>query len=574
MDFQRIVLIGAIAVVTILLLQEWVPFKEQRRLEQSMLSDSASSSAKANIKVPFTDSTTGIPSANSVSQTSVTDADVPVVISPSNETSIENVVIDTQNIIEVETDVLKLNIDLNGGDITYAALVKHFADINTPDIPFVLLENNKRLYIAQSGLVGPNGTDTNKGRPTFNSEQKSYQLKEGADELIVDLTLPSKNNISITKRYHFQREDYLVSIEYLINNQSDENWKAVLYGQIKRDSSQDPAADSDSGMGMQPFLGVATTTEDERFLKIDFEEMAENNFSNTTSGGWIAMLQHYFLTAWIPEQNQQYTYSTVVTSAKHNIARFTGTEVVVGPGTQGSIQAQFYAGPKDQYRLEEIAEGLDLSVDYGWLWWIAQPLFAILTFFFNLTNNWGLAIIFLTITVKAAFFYPSAISYRSMAKMRQIQPKMLSIKELYPDDKQKQSQEMMSLYKKEGVNPLGGCLPIVIQMPVFIALYWVLLEGVELRHAPFVGYIKDLSAMDPYFFLPLVMGVSMFLQQKLNPPPPDPMQAKVMQWLPVIFTFFFLWFPSGLVLYWVVNNILSIIQQYVITRQIEKAAEA
>lgn len=568
MDFQRIILIGAIAVVTMLLLQEWVPFKEQQRLEQNITNNITTNKVMVNSSaIPSSIS----PSASQISETS---GDVPVVVSATKEVMVENNIANSQNIIEVKTDVLKLNIDLLGGDIIYAALVKHFADIDTPDIPFTLLENNKRLYIAQSGLVGPNGTDTNKGRPTFNSEQKFYQLKEGANELIVDLTLPSENNILITKRYRFHREDYLISIEYLINNQSEENWKAVLYGQIKRDNSQDPAADSGNGMGMQPFLGVATSTAEERFLKIDFEEMAENNFSTTRTGGWIAMLQHYFLTAWIPEDNQQYTYSTVVTSAKQNIARFTGSEVVVAPGTQGSIKAGFYVGPKDQYRLEEIAEGLDLSVDYGWLWWIAQPLFALLTFFHNLTNNWGWSIILLTIAVKAAFFYPSAISYRSMAKMRLIQPKMLSIKELYPDDKQKQSQEMMTLYKKEGVNPLGGCLPIVIQMPVFIALYWVLLEGVELRHAPFIGYIKDLSSMDPYFFLPLVMGASMFIQQKLNPPPPDPMQAKVMQWLPVIFTFFFLWFPAGLVLYWVVNNILSIIQQYIITRQIEKASES
>jgi YidC/Oxa1 family membrane protein insertase len=560
MDFQRIILFAGIAAISFLLLQEWMPFKEQYKLQQSISSNS--NTQQNQPASPVSD----LPASTPVNS----EHDVPHLVEPSAAPA---VLADSTSdqLIEIETDVLKLKIDKVGGDIVYVALPKHFAHIDTPDIPFTLMETEKRLYIAQSGLVGPNGTDTNEGRPSFNSSSDVYQLAPQQQELIVDLTLPEKDGISITKRYSLHRSDYLIEVEYLINNQSNAAWKAVFYGQIKRDSSQDPAAESGSGMGVQPFLGVATTTAEERFLKIDFDDMAEKNFSNTSQGGWIAMLQHYFVTAWIPEANQQNTFSTLVTSAKHNIARFTGPQTVIPAKQEGIIKAGFYAGPKDQYRLEEIAQGLDLSVDYGWLWWIAQPLFALLNFFFTLTGNWGWAIILLTILVKVAFFYPSAISYRSMAKMRKIQPKMLSIRELHPDDRQKQSQEMMALYKKEGVNPLGGCLPIVIQMPVFIALYWVLLESVELRHAPFIGYIKDLSAMDPYFFLPLVMGVSMFFQQKLNPPPPDPMQAKVMQWLPVIFTFFFLWFPSGLVLYWVVNNILSIIQQYVITKQIEAA---
>jgi YidC/Oxa1 family membrane protein insertase len=282
-------------------------------------------------------------------------------------------------------------------------------------------------------------------------------------------------------------------------------------------------------------------------------------------------VQHYFISAWIPANPGQYHYSTKVTSNGDNLIRYTGSPVELAAGASGQFNSQFYAGPKDQYRLKEIAAGLDLTVDYGWLWWICQPLFWILTQIHKFVGNWGWSIILLTVLVKGAFFHLSAASYRSMAKMRKVAPKMTQIRELYADDKQKQSQEMMALYQKEKVNPLGGCLPILIQMPVFISLYWVLMESVELRHAPWLGWIKDLSTMDPYYILPLIMGASMFVQQKLNPAPPDPMQAKIMQWMPVFFTFFFLWFPAGLVLYWVVNNLLSILQQWIITRQIEAA---
>jgi YidC/Oxa1 family membrane protein insertase len=322
---------------------------------------------------------------------------------------------------------------------------------------------------------------------------------------------------------------------------------------------------------MQPFLGVATMTNEKPYLKIAFDDLQEDPLNTVVEGGWIAVVQHYFISAWVPPNPGQYRYSTKVTSNGDNLIRYTGSELTLAAGERGQFSSQFYAGPKDQYRLKEIAPGLDLTVDYGWLWWIAQPLFWILTQIHKLVANWGWSIILLTVLVKAAFFHLSAASYRSMAKMRKVTPKMTQIREQYADDKQKQSQEMMALYQKEKVNPLGGCLPILIQMPVFIALYWVLMESVELRHAPWLGWIKDLSTMDPYYILPLIMGASMFFQQKLNPPPPDPTQAKIMQLMPVFFTFFFLWFPAGLVLYWVVNNLLSIAQQWVITRRIEAA---
>jgi YidC/Oxa1 family membrane protein insertase len=299
--------------------------------------------------------------------------------------------------------------------------------------------------------------------------------------------------------------------------------------------------------------------------------MAEQAVNQTMAGGWVAILQHYFVSAWIPDAQQVHHYSSTVTRNHDNIIRYTSPAITLAAGEQGSTKAQLYVGPKDQYSLEEISAGLELTVDYGFLWWIAQPLFWVLTQMHKLFGNWGWAIIGVTVMVKAIFFHLNTVAYKSMANMRKAGPKMQRIKEMYGDDRQKMSQEMMSLYKKEKINPLGGCLPILVQMPVFIALYWVLMESVELRHAPWIGWIHDLSVMDPYYILPLIMGASMFIQQKLNPTPPDPMQAKVMQWMPVLFTFFFLFFPAGLVLYWVVNNVLSIAQQYVITKRIENA---
>jgi YidC/Oxa1 family membrane protein insertase len=396
-------------------------------------------------------------------------------------------------------------------------------------------------------------------------------LADGKDSLTVDLSWQDDTGVKITKRFTLRRGDYLVNVDYLVENNSGARWQANLFGQIKRNSNPPPSAES-SGMGMQPFLGFAVTQPDDRFTKFTFDDLAEESFKAQLPGSWIAMIQHYFLSAWIPNPEQTHTYSARVTRSGFNIGGFTSPPLVLDPGQSGTVGAGFYAGPKDQYRLEEISPYLELSVDYGWLWWIAQPLFWLLTKIHSLVGNWGVSIILLTVLIKGAFFQLSAKSYKSMANMRRVQPKMADIREQFADDKQKQSQAMMELYRKEKINPMGGCLPILVQMPVFIGLYWMLMESVELRHAPFILWIKDLSVMDPYFVLPLMMGASMFFMQKLNPPPPDPMQAKIMQWMPVMFTFFFLWFPAGLVLYWVVNNLLSMAQQFVITRQIEAAA--
>jgi YidC/Oxa1 family membrane protein insertase len=568
MDLQRSLLIGAIAVLSFMLLTEWVAFKEQRTpaaQETSRLlsgTDTAQALPQPLAEPQAQDIEEDLPSAPLEQEQQATETDV-ADLEPAN----------AGRIIQVHTDVLQLAIDLQGGDIVELALPQFLEKMDNPDVPFVLLENNNtRTYIAQSGLIGTNGIDS-QGRATFTTSSSRFDLQDGEDSLKVSLNWQGEDGVKVTKRFTFHRGDYLIDVDFLVENNSESRWQANLFGQIKRDNSQAPAADS-SGMGMQPFLGVAITQPDERFTKFTFEDMAEEPFKAKLPGGWIAMIQHYFLSAWIPNAQQSHTFSTRVTRSGFNIAGFTSPALVLDPGQSGQVGAGFYAGPKDQYRLEEISPYLDLSVDYGWLWWIAQPLFWLLIKIYSLVGNWGVAIILLTVLIKAAFFKLSATSYKSMANMRRVQPKMQDIREQFADDKQKQSQAMMELYRKEKINPMGGCLPILVQMPVFIALYWVLMESVELRHAPFMLWIEDLSVMDPYFVLPLMMGASMWFMQKLNPPPPDPMQAKIMQWMPVMFTFFFLWFPAGLVLYWVVNNLLSMAQQYVITRQIEKADAA
>tara|TARA_R110002049_G_scaffold17536_9_gene68090 strand:+ start:9068 stop:10771 length:1704 start_codon:yes stop_codon:yes gene_type:complete len=563
MDLQRTLLIGAIGVLSFMLLTEWVAFSDAKK--------AASTVQEASRLNPATENgTSDLPGPNPAASAATAD-DIPV--APDDNTAAVTPPAaqdNSDNIIQIYTDVLQMAVDLQGGDIIELSLPKYLAELDNPDKPYVLLEDNSQLiYVAQSGLIGTNGIDSN-GRAQYTASAPRFTLEDGQEKLVVDLHWRGDDDVKVTKRLTLTRGEYLIQVDFLVENSSSQRWQANLFGQIKRGSGPPPSASSNM-MGMQPFLGVAVTQPDDRFTKFTFEDLAEEPFKAQLPGGWIAMIQHYFLSAWIPNPDQSYNYSARVTSAGFNIAGFTSPPLVLDPGKSGTIGAEFYAGPKDQYRLEEISPYLDLSVDYGFLWWIAQPLFWLLTEIHALVGNWGVAIILLTVLIKAAFFKLSAASYRSMANMRRVQPKLVALREQYADDKQKQSQAMMELYKKEKINPMGGCLPILVQMPVFIGLYWMLMESVELRQAPFILWIKDLSVMDPYFVLPLIMGASMYFMQKLNPPPPDPMQAKIMQWMPVMFTFFFLWFPSGLVLYWVVNNLLSMAQQYYITRQIEKA---
>lgn len=472
-------------------------------------------------------------------------------------------------LVMVETDRLQVKIDTHGGDIVKVALPKYAAQLNS-DQPLVLLNRNDALtYVAQSGLVGPNGTDLPSGeRPVYAVEQTEYRLGDD-DQVQVDLSL-NQDGVRIIKRFIFHRDSNLVDVNYLVDNQSTQLWTAHLYGQIKRDSF-DP--NPSGGFGMRSFLGVSTTRLDENYVKYDLDRIAEERVNFERPGGWLAMVQHYFISAWIPDADNLNRYSfRKLPNRDIYLFGFTGPAVQVQPGEQAVIEADFYAGPKNIFRLDDIAPYLELTIDYGPLWFLCLPLFYFLSWIHGFVGNWGVSIILLVVAVKAAFFHLSATSFRSMAKMRKFAPKMTELKERYGDNRQKFSEEMIKLYKKEKINPMKGCLPMLVQMPVFISLYWVLMESVELRHAAFL-WIPDLSVKDPFFILPLVYGATFFFQMKLNPPAQDPTQQKIMQMMPIFFTIMFMFFPAGLVLYWVVNGILSIAQQWFITRQIERGED-
>lgn len=544
MDVQRIILIAAMALISYMLVLQWNEDYGQPAPsgEQAVTSVSAYSTSSAETDLPQATDETG-------------SADV-----PATGTNVAKA-----QLITVNTDVLNVVIDSKGGDIIQVALPAHKASLGSEQ-PFVLMEQtSNRTYVSQSGLVGSDGPDASKdGRPTYQVSQTNFELGD-QNALSVDLTFTDAKGVKITKRYSFEKGSYIVGLSYIVDNQSEQNWKANLFGQIKRDRSEDPTSSTD--MGMQSYLGAVFSTVEDNYQKIDFDDMDEKPFKATTPDGYVAFVQHYFVSAWIPEAGADYSYKSRQLNGNY-IMGFISPDFIVAPGESKTVSANFFAGPKDQEQMEAANDDLKLTVDYGWLWWVASPLYAILKWVYSLVGNWGLAIIGITVIVKAALFHLNAKAFKSMAKMRKFGPEMQRMKELYGDDRQKMSQEMMKLYQKEKINPLGGCLPIVAQMPIFIALYWVLMESVELRHAEFL-YLTDLSVKDPYFILPIIMGASMFIQQMLNPTPPDPMQAKIMKMLPILFTFFFLWFPAGLTLYWVVNNILSIAQQYVINKQIE-----
>lgn len=562
MDFQRPILIAAIAAVSFMLLLQWNKFQEAHK-PRSANAEQVMTEAPAVADAGNSDT----PPAPATTSTNTPDA--PGVAVAQAATTRQT------SIVDVYSDTLHIKIDTAGGDIVMAALREYPAKINQPDEPLVILTHTQdHLYIAQSGLVGENGTDKGSARPQFTAQQARYDMANGSNELVVDLQLannPGAGNqdVKITKRYTFTRGAYLVNISYLVDNTSAQPWSAHLYGQIKRDTHE--PVSSGGGVGIKPFLGGAVTTAEKHYYKMPFKEMAKTELKETVTGGWIAMVQHYFISAWVPDRNaSNQFYTRYQPNTDTYLLGFTGPQVDVAPGSKGSLNAQFYVGPKDVNRLEQIAPYLDLTVDYGVLWWIAKPLFALTHWIHSKVGNWGLAIIGLTLCVKAIFLWPSNLSYKSMAVMKKLAPKMQEMKEAYGDNPTKLREEMFKLYQKEGANPMLGCLPMIIQTPVFIALYWSLMESVDLRQAPFFGWIIDLSVQDPYFVLPLLMGFSMFVQQKLNPPPADPTQQRVFQFMPIIFTGMFLFFPAGLVLYMLVNNLISMSHQFYIYKTLQK----
>jgi YidC/Oxa1 family membrane protein insertase len=486
----------------------------------------------------------------------------------------------TQNqLIVVKTDLYNVWIDPKGGDIVRLELLSHEKSKDSNQ-PFVMLQNDKNVYVAQSGLVGPNGPDQNAaGRPLYETAKTAYSLadaklvtsKDGKTLKVLEVPLVYKtaNNVEVFKTYSFSQGKYPIGLKQTVVNRSNANWQGQMFAQLKRDDSVDPGKSSQGIFTLGTYLGGAWGTPDSHYKKLKFANFDDEKLNQQAKGGWVAIVQHYFVSAWIPDAS----YSAHLESRNSNnqhIIGFRSPMVDVPAGKQYDFKATLYSGPKVQAELKDLAVGLNQTVDYGWLWPIAKLLFAGLQFFHGIVGNWGWSIILLTMVVKLILWPLSAKSYRSMAKMRVIAPEMQRMKEEFGEDRMRFSQEMMALYKREQVNPLSGCLPLLLQMPIFLALYWVLMESVELRHAPWMLWIQDLSAMDPWFILPLIMGCTMFVQQMLNPQPADPMQAKVFRLMPIIFTVFMLFFPAGLVLYWVINNSITIFQQWFINKSTEK----
>ncbi len=479
----------------------------------------------------------------------------------------------SDSLIDVQTDTLQIKIDLRGGDVVQAALRTYPLTLDKASPAFMLLKNNQGVYVAQSGFIGLSGQDFDQPqRPLYQSVQNQYEMQ--GDFLEIPLTFSLENRLQVKKLYRFHRGEHAIEVVYQLQNSGSNPWQGSFFGQLKRDNAIDTSAKF-SGFSLPTYLGAAYWKPDHTYNKLPFKKIAESGdqlaLDESIPGGWLAIVQHYFIAAWIPKSGLTYHYTARTNKQGENIIGFTSPMEIITPGQTREISAKLYVGPKLHDNLAALAPGLDLAIDYGLLFFISYFLVRVLIFLHGLLGNWGWSIVLLTCLVKVLFFYPSAISYRSMAKMRLVQPKMTKLKEQFGEDKQRFSQEMIKLYKQEKINPVSGCLPMLLQMPVFFALYWALMESVQLRHAPFIFWIHDLSAMDPHFVLPLLMGVTMFIQMRLNPAPTDPMQAKVMQFMPIMFTGLFLFFPAGLVLYWITNNVLSIAQQWIITRRLSKA---
>lgn len=476
--------------------------------------------------------------------------------------------VDSGDIVRVKTDVFDLEINSLGATVQYLALLQYPISKKQLDQPVVLLNNQANdFYLVQGGLLSK--AETANHKTVFRSDKSEYQLGNN-EELKVPFVWESDSGLTVIKTFTFYKGQYIADVDYQIINDTAEEWVGSAYAQLNRTEPKEGGSKF-----IYTYTGAVLSSPEKRYEKIDFGDIQDDKLSINVTNGWAAMLQHYFLTALIPgSKEEQYRYYTLNPKNKSYVIGASSPVKTVVPGSNEQFNHRVYFGPKLQKDLEKIADGLELSVDYGIFWFIAKPLYWVMDHIHTVVNNWGWSIVLVTLFLKLLFFKLSAAGYRSMANMRRVQPRLLSIRDRYKDDRARLNKAMMDIYKEEKINPLGGCFPILIQIPVFISLYWVLLESVELRQADFILWIHDLSIPDPYFVLPLIMGVTMFIQQKLNPAPMDPVQEKVMSVLPVVFTVFFAFFPSGLVLYWVVNNILSIAQQWVITRNIEQAGSS
>ena len=477
-----------------------------------------------------------------------------------------------QPIIHVTTDILAVDINPVGGSIIQVKLLKYPEELHST-VPFLLLNDlSNTRYIAESGLLSDLGPDTTKGQAVYTTEATRYILADGETALAVKLHWKNPEGITVIKTFTFKRNSYEIGVDYQIVNTSQKMWEGNLYLQLMRKNT--PPVTKHGFVNFATYFGTAISSPDKPYEKISFKQMDNSNLSQTIKGGWAAMIQHYFVSAWVPNNNTTSNYFTRVTPDGLYTVGMIGPKISVNPGQEVNANAKFYAGPAIADQLEKVAPGLRLTIDYGWLWVVSGAIFWMMQKIYNVVGNWGWSIVIVTLLIKLMFYHLSAKSYRSMSGLKKLQPRLNALKERFGDDKQKFTQATLELYKKEKVNPMSGCLPILVQIPVFIALYWVLIESVQLRQAPFILWIHDLSTYDPYFILPVMMGLSMFVQQRLNPPPPDPVQAKIMMMMPIVFTVLFAKFPAGLMLYWFVNNTLSFLQQWYIMRGLEKATTA
>ena len=573
-EIQRIVLLIALAATGYLMILAWNDDVQESK-QPLKYSDAPLTSAVADplVTLPGNALTNDVP--KNLTPASKASSDIPQVtaLGENSVSSSTQSYGEIKQLVSVTTPSLKVWIDLTGGDIVRVQLPKFPVDLEHPDLPYQLLDHSStQTYIAQSGLIGRDGVDSGDGRAQYTTAQSDVVVAAGEERIVVLTT--EAGGVIVNKSFVFRAEEYLVDVIYEMDNRSSESKQAAMFAQIKRDTKA-PANEDTFALAPRPYLGGALTTDEDRYKKVDFDDIDDDGpLDESVEGGWIAFLQHYFLAAWIAPVDELNSYTVRKSNDGTYIFGFTTPVKEIAAGTVGHWQTQFYAGPKDQKRLEEIAPNLNLTVDYGFLWWVAIPLFYLLDFIYEFVGNWGLAIILLTVVVKTLLFPLSAAGYRSMANMRRVAPAMKRLQERYSNDREKLSKEMMALYKKEGANPLGGCLPMILPMPIFIALYWVLFESVELRQAPFFFWIQDLAVMDPFFILPLLMGASMYWMQTLNPQVGDPMQVKMMKMMPIMFTVLFLFFPAGLVLYWLVNNLLGIAQQQYVYKKAEKVHAA
>ena len=563
MDTQRLILFAAFMLVSMSLWQTW-----QIQVNPPPSVTSSNSGISSEIKTgTASDGKPAMPGTNDLPSLPVSVQQQSKAVSGSAPSLAKEV--SRGQRINVKTDVFDIEIDTIGGDIRRLALLDYPVDVNNDPSPVVLMNDKSGLFfISQTGLLAtaedsPYAPDHN---VTYSIEQLSYELGE-QNELKVPLTWTSEDGqFTLLKTYTFYPGKYEIGVEHQVINNSGTAWQGHLYRQLQRTALEQ------GNMFIHTYTGAMVSKDGDGFEKIDFPEMEEVNLNRANTGGWVSMIQHYFLGAWIPPQNSIENYYTRVTEKNsaqpHYIVGTISAAQIVNPNSNTVFKDTLFIGPKLQLQIKDLAPGLDSTVDYGFLSVIAHPIYWLLDKIQSVVNNWGWSIIFLTIIIKGIFYKLSEASYKSMAHMRKVAPRLKSIQEQHKDNPTEKNKAMMELYKKEKINPLGGCLPIVVQIPVFISLYWVLLESVEMRQADFMLWLNNLSAPDPYYILPLIMGISMFAQQKLNPAPMDPVQAKVMMMLPVIFTVFFAFFPSGLVLYWVVNNLLSITQQWYITKKI------